>query len=118
MDDLVKRLRYHSQDHGDGMLLHAALFGQAADDMEAAQAEIATLRERADALALQADEWEGKYAIVSQQNATLRAELAGAREALAKIADMTDIEADFDGFEARDIARAMLAASPIHGEGG
>lgn len=33
------------------------------------------LRERADALALQADEWEGKYAIVSEMNETLRAEV-------------------------------------------
>jgi hypothetical protein len=31
------------------------------------------------------------------------------REALERIAEMTDIEADFDGFEARTIARAALA---------
>lgn len=31
------------------------------------------------------------------------------REALGRIAELTDIEADFDGFEARRIARAALA---------
>lgn len=46
-----------------------------------ADAEIERLRERSDALALQADEWEGKYAIVSDMNERLRLDLA-AKDAL------------------------------------
>lgn len=36
------------------------------------------------------------------------------REALERIAGMTDIEADFDGFEARAIAEAALAGQQAH----
>jgi hypothetical protein len=38
-------------------------------------------------------------------------EIARLREALGQIAEMTDIEADFDGFESREIARAALKDS-------
>lgn len=43
------------------------------DKAQEAFAEITSLRERNDALALQADEWEGKYAFVSELLADLKA---------------------------------------------
>lgn len=42
-------------------------------------------------------------------NARLIAAAPELLEALVKIADMTDVEADFDGFQARQIARTAIA---------
>lgn len=36
---LVERLRYHGEDHGNGMLLHAVLFAEAANRITALEAE-------------------------------------------------------------------------------
>lgn len=55
-----------------------------------ARAEAEALRERADALALQADEWEGKYAAVSEMNAQLRGEVERLGRALREIDRMND----------------------------
>lgn len=49
---LVERLRYHGEDHGNGMLLHAVLFAEAATritTLEAREAELVeALQEIAD----------------------------------------------------------------------
>ncbi len=73
------------------------------------QAENAALKERADALALQADEWEGKYAIVSEQNAALKARVEALEEELRQIeVDAMENYNDFSEWsfprEARDFA--------------
>lgn len=70
--DLVERLRY-TNEHG---IFAANLAGMLASHGEAAAA-IQSLTERNDALALQADEWEGKYVIVSEMNKSLTAERDG-----------------------------------------
>lgn len=58
---------------------------------------VTALQERANALALQADEWEGKYKIVSDMNASLRKQLADARsealeEAAARVGELFGID--------------------------
>lgn len=65
--------------------------------------EIEFHKERADALALQADEWEGKYLIGI-------AEIDRLREALTQIARLrTDLSGDFSlGSHQSDIARTAL----------
>ena len=55
-----------------------------------ARAEAEALKERADALARQADEWEGKYAAVSEMNAQLRGEVERLGRALREIDRMND----------------------------
>lgn len=71
VDDLVKRLHRGRIDKAGIRRSPDKVKREAAEALKAQAAEIATLRERADALALQADEWEGKYAIVSDMNARL-----------------------------------------------
>ena len=66
------------------------LNSQVAQALTTARAEAEALRERADALALQADEWEGKYAAVSEMNAQLRGEVERLGRALREIDRMND----------------------------
>jgi hypothetical protein len=55
--------------------------------LDALEADKAALVERNDALALQADEWEGKYAAVSEMNAALVARVERADDALTEAED-------------------------------
>ena len=146
MSGVVKRLRTLRAEFE--VRFTGAFADNAINTVDAAQAEIATLRAELAEMKRRRDEWQKKAEGFDTIRHALRekvgapwppnlsrglwaalaadekkraddaeAELAAAREALGRIADMTDIEADFDGFEARDIARAMLAAAPMRGEG-
>jgi len=84
------------------------------DGREAAD-RIEALTERADALALQADEWEGKYAIVSEQNAKLSAE----RDRLAAIIREAEWIVEHAGYPvvAEEMRRALLPQQKEIGDG-
>jgi ferredoxin-NADP reductase len=75
------------------------------DRIDERDAENHWLKERADALALQADEWEGKYAVVCDLNQRLRAEVEALREALG---DMVQAVCGPTGFAAAVREHAQL----------
>ncbi len=84
------------------------------DRIDERDAENHWLKERADALALQADEWEGKYAVVCDLNQRLRAEVEALREALEEYVFLYAWKAEgMHTEQARIHAKAFMARAAL-----